>query len=419
VFNPAYLIDCWKGREMSSRNASTAGSRALLVVVAALVLVFVLGFGASVALAAGAGTLVDNGFESGTSGATLASPWTLSGTPTKAVYDNTRAKVGAKSGWIQNAATGSNGAAAAITPMTSNGSEVRFWIYLDNATATREVFDPNATTSARSFVFRFDNTGKITAYTGRTATGYTLNNYTQVGTYTGGTWIQCRIVNDFTTDTYTLSTRTDPSGAWTQLKASGAPDYNIPMRGTDNIASVSGVGFRGITASASMWVDELRYSDTGMTDATTGTVLDSGFESGTNGATLGAAWTMSGTPAKAVYDSTRSKVGTKSGWIQNAATGTHGVVGAFPAMSSDAAETRFWVYMDSTGATREIFDPNATTNSRSFVFRFDAYGKITAYTGRTATGYTTNGYTQVGTYTGGTWATRWPRAPTRSAPGRC
>jgi hypothetical protein len=36
------------------------------------------------------------------------------------------------------------------------------------------------------------------------------------------------------------------------------------MRGTDDIASQSTVGFRGVTANAGMWLDDVRYSDAGM-----------------------------------------------------------------------------------------------------------------------------------------------------------
>ncbi len=43
-------------------------------------------------------------------------------------------------------------------------------------------------------------------YTKRTATGYTANAYTAVGTYAVG-WTEYRIVLDFTADTYTLSKR--------------------------------------------------------------------------------------------------------------------------------------------------------------------------------------------------------------------
>ena len=65
-----------------------------------LTLVASLAFGASAALAAGPATSVDAGFESGADGAALGAAWTLSGTPTRAEYDNTRAKSGVMSGWI-------------------------------------------------------------------------------------------------------------------------------------------------------------------------------------------------------------------------------------------------------------------------------------------------------------------------------
>ncbi|MEI8081920.1 MAG: hypothetical protein WCI74_08765, partial [Actinomycetes bacterium] len=64
--------------------------------------------------AAGSGTLVDNGFESGADGATLANPpWAgVAGAPQHREYDNARAKVGAQSAWIQGPAAASNGGRA-------------------------------------------------------------------------------------------------------------------------------------------------------------------------------------------------------------------------------------------------------------------------------------------------------------------
>ena len=54
---------------------------------------------------------------------------------------------------------------------------------------------------------RLNTTGQVVVFTKRTATGYTTNAYTPVGTYAVG-WTEYRVVLDFTTDTYTLSRRT-------------------------------------------------------------------------------------------------------------------------------------------------------------------------------------------------------------------
>ena len=81
--------------------------------------------------------VVDAGFENGTDGAPLASPpWTLSGVPQHAEYDTTHVKSGALSGWIQGPTTAAAAGASAPAVMTSNGSEYRFWAYVD--TANRE-----------------------------------------------------------------------------------------------------------------------------------------------------------------------------------------------------------------------------------------------------------------------------------------
>ena len=68
-------------------------SGGLGVLLSALVVCLV--FGATTALAAGPGTLVDAGFESRTDATALdASVWTLFGAPGKAEYDTLRAKNG-------------------------------------------------------------------------------------------------------------------------------------------------------------------------------------------------------------------------------------------------------------------------------------------------------------------------------------
>ena len=59
--------------------------------------------------------------------------------------------------------------------------------------------------------------------------------------------------------------------------------------------------------------------------------FDGTFESGTDGAALTPAWTLSGTPVRAEYDSARAKNGILSGWIAGpAAAGVAGVSAPHP-----------------------------------------------------------------------------------------
>ena len=181
----------------------------------------------------------DGTFESGTDGASLTPAWTLSGTPQRAEYDTARAKNGTLSGWIQGPTTAAAAGASVPAVMTSNGAEYRFWMYADTANENRYVSDTGSV-----FELRTDTTGKLLVYTKRTATGYTANAYTQVGTYAVG-WTEYRVVLDFTTDTYTLSTRTTAGGTWTQLKSATAPTYAIPMREATDRTTTANLLFRG------------------------------------------------------------------------------------------------------------------------------------------------------------------------------
>ncbi len=135
----------------------------------------------------------------------LTPAWTLSGTPQRAEYDTARAKNGALSGWIQGPTTAAAAGASVPAVMTSNGAEYRFWMYADTANENRYVSDTGSV-----FELRTDTTGKLLVYTKRTATGYTANAYTAVGTYAVG-WTEYRVVLDFTADTYTLSKRATAS----------------------------------------------------------------------------------------------------------------------------------------------------------------------------------------------------------------
>ncbi len=202
----------------------------------------------------------DGTFESGTDGASLTPAWTLSGTPQKAEYDTTRAKNGALSGWIVGPTTAAAAGASVPAVMTSDGAEYRFWMYADTVNENRYVSDTGSV-----FEMRTDTTGKLLVYTKRTATGYTPNAYTAVGTYAVG-WTEYRIVLDFTSDTYTLSKRATAGDAWTQLKSATRPPYAIPMREATDRTTTANWLFRGYT-NADIWLDDVRFSDSGIVDA--------------------------------------------------------------------------------------------------------------------------------------------------------
>jgi len=206
------------------------------------------------------GALVDAGFENGTDGASLTPAWTLSGAPQRSEYDNTSVKVGNMAGWIQGPTTAAYAgvANAATAGMTSNGAEMRFWAYFDTANENRVLTDGCTE-------IRWNTSGQIMVYTKRTATGYTPNAYTVVGTYAPG-WTQYRVVYDFVSDTCTISTRAAAGGAWTPLKATGAPTSAIPMReATDRVAT--GDLLVRAYQNADMWLDDVRFDAAGITES--------------------------------------------------------------------------------------------------------------------------------------------------------
>jgi hypothetical protein len=213
---------------------------------------------------------VDNGFESGTDGSVLASPpWGANGSPQHREYDNTRAKTGSMSAWIQGPTTAANAGAyeTATGGMSAAGSEMTFWIYLDTTTQSRLVdeYAPGVAGADRAFSLQFAGNGAINVLTDRVGNpnGYTTSAYTPVGTYAIG-WTQYRIVYDFASQTYTLSKRAAATDPWTQLKATGATGYAIPFKGANTISSTHGTLWRGYSG-ANMWVDDIAYADGGIT----------------------------------------------------------------------------------------------------------------------------------------------------------
>jgi hypothetical protein len=215
--------------------------------------------------------LVDNGFEG-----TLSTPsvdgtdlapgiWASSGTPQRREYDTLRSAVGTRSAWIQGpvAASTSAGVSEALTVnMSKNGSALQFWAYLDSTNQIRDVFDNASVATDRVFTLQWASNGELNVRTERTVTGYTPGLYTPVGTYSVG-WMQYRIVFDFSTQIYLLFQRSSESNPWTPLKAAGAADYLIPMRGTGVITKTNGCVFRGYTG-VNLWIDHVEASNNGL-----------------------------------------------------------------------------------------------------------------------------------------------------------
>ncbi len=387
-----------------------------------LMVVLVLAF-AALALAVSpapalAETLVDSGFESGTDGAALTSSiWTAIGAPQHGEYDNTQSKNGAMSGWVQGPTTATNGGVyeTASGGLTGNDAEVRFWLYFDNTTQSRLIEDYSAglSTADRAFQINFASGGNINVFTDRAGNpnGYATSVLTPVGTYSTG-WTEFRIVYTFSgtnAQTYTLSKRASTSDPWTPMKAAAATGFAIPFRGTNNVTQTHGTLWRGYQ-NAQMWIDDLRFSNTPISDVPNlGALVDAGFENGTDGAALSTSrtWSLSGTPQRAEYDSAQAKNGALSGWIQGPSALTYaGVAETSTAnMTSNGAEERFWVYLDTTNQFRifEDYPIGLPTADRAYYVQFANNGNIYIYTDRTGNpnGYTSAGYTQVGTYATG------------------
>jgi hypothetical protein len=138
------------------------------------------------------------------------------------------------------------------------------------------------------------------------------------------------------------------------------------------------------------------------------TLVDGGFESGTDGTNLSSsAWTVVGGPQRYEYDSLQAKNGSLSAWIQGPATaGNGGVVEtASGAMTQNGAETSFWVYFDATNQQRIVDDyaVGVATADRIFYMQYAPSGAINVWTDRAGnpSGYKTGAWTPVGTYTTG------------------
>ncbi len=138
------------------------------------------------------------------------------------------------------------------------------------------------------------------------------------------------------------------------------------------------------------------------------TLVDAGFENGADGAAMASPpWTISGAPQRAEYDSAQAKVGSLSAWIQGPSALTYaGICETSSAgMTSNGAEQRFWVYLDTTNQFRlfEDYPIGVPVADRAYYVQFANNGNIYVYTDRTGNpgGYTTAGYTSLGTYSTG------------------
>ncbi|NTW61846.1 DNRLRE domain-containing protein [Candidatus Saccharibacteria bacterium] len=211
------------------------------------------------------GTVVDAGFENGVDGAVLNSgAWITNGSPQIKEYDSEEQKIGNQSAKIM----GGVGALAGIQQtasggMTSDNAEIRFWVKLPSSIPSTMYIDDIGT--PRTLQIRVSPGGNLDIYTQRTGvTGYTANAQNAVGTWTAG-WVQYRIVYHFSTDSWNLYSRTQIGSAWTRHKSSGALDYEIPLYATGDITTNQGLLFR-IYDSTTIWVDDLRYSNSGITE---------------------------------------------------------------------------------------------------------------------------------------------------------
>lgn len=210
------------------------------------------------------GTVIDYGCERGITGNTPSSAWTAAGSSTVLAYNHEHPRTNSYMEIKITAAASSYTGAASLLSVTSDGGEVRFWTYFDTNNQYRQ-FGILGSAGDSAVYLRVGNTGQLEIYNEQYGfTGYTQNAYVNIGSYSSGTWVQWKVVPNFTNHTYTLSSRTSIGGSWTQYKASGASNYNIPLRKSTN------TNFGKFDAqpynSASIWLDEVVYSNSSITD---------------------------------------------------------------------------------------------------------------------------------------------------------
>ena len=394
--------------------------------------------------------------------------------------------------------------------MTSNGSEVRFWLYLDT---TNQLAPHRGLRRRRGRCrprlpapVRHRTARSTSSPTAPASTGYTTGAFTPVGTYTTG-WTQYRIVYTFSgtgAQTYTLSKRASrvrrldaaqgrrrhrlrhpvarhqhhhrhprhalarpgqraavarrpgySDGGITEADTTppGRPGRSCRHRAAPRQVALSWSGQhrtrpgrlprlpRRRQAHPSRPCTATSYTDFGLhrrhatptgslpsTPPATrarksprsrlaghrhrlragATLVDAGFETGTDGAHLASPpWTASGTPQHREYDTARAKIGTKSAWIQGAAAGSN--AGVFETASGGHDRQRLRDPLlalprhhqparASSRTTPPAWPPPTAPSSSSS----PPTAPINVFTDRAgATGYTTGAFTPVGTYTTG------------------
>ena len=127
--------------------------------------------------------------------------------------------------------------------MTANGTEIRFWLYLDTTNQSRLIEDtpPAWPPQTAPSSVQFDSDGNINVLhrPHRAATGYTTGRL-----HPGGHLHdrldpvphRLHLHRHGRPDLHAVQARS-PTDPWTQLKSAGATGYAIPMRGTNTITT--------------------------------------------------------------------------------------------------------------------------------------------------------------------------------------
>lgn len=220
------------------------------------------------------GAVVDQGFEGRSQGGTPDSAiWSVDAGAT-VIYDHAGApRTGSVMEMkVTTPAAAWGGAKDSVTykNLHTDGAEVRFWHNAGQTNKTFALVGHGNQGAAQTFFLQFNPDTTLQVYNEQAGfTGYVQNGYTTLTTYATG-WYEYRLVFNFSAHSFTLSRRTALGAAWTQIKAAGAPDYNIPMRvGTitrHDALLATGVG------SAVQYLDQLQYSDSGISDTTDGVI---------------------------------------------------------------------------------------------------------------------------------------------------
>ena len=132
--------------------------------------------------------------------------------------------------------------------------------------------------------------------------------------------------------------------------------------------------------------------------------IDTGFETGVDGARLSSVWSASGSAPFQNYDYDdgdvfRPKVGSKYGYFKGPATTAYADITAASPISTDDSAITFWYHIDAHENYRYMlgsFWSGATIGT--YWLRMDSTGNIGAYTSKTGvTGYPRDTYVPIGT----------------------